>query len=212
MNERSELFLDFFTVMSKKNIWIIVVVVVVILIVWAVFAVMDHGSGAPTQPQQGQSTAPANLYTSSADGFSANFSGTPQVAKTTFNSPTAGSIPVTKYMAESGSGSSTKYYAVDVYHYPQSYQFPSGYLTGAMDIYAMAVNSKYPGAKLTSAQPTQFLGNAAMQSTITVTIDGQQSENYVLITTKGQNMYGIGTYGMDQSDYNAFVHSFTFIQ
>jgi uncharacterized protein YxeA len=205
--------------MNKKVIAIVVVIVVVILIAWAIFATMNHGGGAQTQSQpaqagsNGQSAAvPANLYTSSVDGFSVNFSGTPQVTKTTFNSPTAGSIPVTKYMAESGSGSSTKYYAVDVYHYPQSYQFPSGYLTGAMDIYAMAASAKYPGAKLTSSQSTQFLGSAAMAGTITITIDGQQSENYVLITTKGQNTYGIGTYGMDQSDYNAFVNSFTFTQ
>jgi len=199
--------------MNKKYIWIIIVIIVVVLIAWAILATMDRGGSAQTQSQQSQSAAiPTNFYTSSADGFSVNFSGTPQVTKTTFNSPTAGSIPATKYMMASGSGSSTKYYAVDVYHYPQSYRFPSGYLTGAMDVYTMAVKAKYPGAKLTSSQPTQFLGGAAMAGTITVMIDGQPSENYVLIATKGQNTYGIGTYGMDQSDYNAFVNSFTFTQ
>jgi len=199
--------------MNKKIITIVVVIVVVILIAWAIFATMNHGGGVQTQMQPAQSAATStSLYMSSADGFSVNFSGNPQVTTTTFNSPTAGSIPVTKYIMASGSGLNTKYYSVDVYHYPQSYRFPSGYLTGAMDVYAMAVKAKYPGAKLTSSQSTQFLGSAAMAGTITVTIDGQPSENYVLITTKGQNTYGIGTYGMDQSDYHAFVNSFTFAQ
>jgi hypothetical protein len=205
--------------MNKKNIWISAVIILVILIAWATFATMNHHSSAPMQTQSAQTgsngqsvTAPTNLYTSSVDGFSVNFSGPPQVTKTTFNSPTAGPIPVTKYMVESGSGLGTKYDVVDVYHYPQSYQFPTGYLTGAMNIYTMAVRAKYPNAKLTNSQSTQFLGNAAMAGTITITIDGQQSENYVLITTKGQNTYGIGTYGMNQSDYNTFVNSFTFTQ
>jgi len=210
--------------MNKKIILIIVAIVVIVLIGWAIFAATNHGSapqaqqqpaqaGANNQAQSGQPTAAsANLYTSSADGFSVNFPSTPQITKTTFDSPISGSIPVTKYLAQSGSGSSTKYYAVDVYHYPQTYQFPDNYLTGAMDLFAMVVNKKYPGAKLTSSQSTQLSGNAAMAGTIAITIAGKQSENYLVITTKNHNTYGVGTYGTDQSDYNSFVNSFTFTQ
>jgi len=215
--------------MNKKTIVILVVIVVVVLVGWAIFAAVNPG-GAPQTPQQAQpmqqaqanpnsqpqptqpASAPAGLYTSSEDGFSVNFSGTPQVTKSTFTSPSAGPIPLTKYIVQSGSGSSAKYYVVYVYHYPQTYQFPAGYLTGAMDLFAMAVSAKYPGAKLTSQQPTQLLGNAAVAGTITVSTAGQQSEDYLLITTKNQNTYGIGTYGVDQSGYNAFVNSFTFTQ
>jgi hypothetical protein len=81
-----------------------------------------------------------------------------------------------------------------------------------MDIFAMAVSAKYPGAKLTSSQQTELLGNAAIAGTFTVSSAGQQSDDYVTITTKGQDTYGIGTYGVSQSDYNAFVNSFTFTQ
>jgi VCBS repeat-containing protein len=209
--------------MNKKIIISIVVVVVVVLIGWAILAAGNHGNvpQAQTQAQPAQAgtnnPAPAGQpvvgsYTSSADGFSVNFTETPQVTKTTFTSPTAGTIPLTKYVVTSGSGASEQYYAIDVYHYPQTYQFPSGYLTGALGIFAIAVNAKYPGAKLTSSQTTQLLGNPAIQGTFTVTTSGQQSQDYVTITTKGQNTYGIGTYGVSQSDYNAFVNSFMFAQ
>jgi len=215
--------------MNKKIITVIAVIVVVVLVGWAIFAVGYHGGASQTQSQppaaqnnpsaQSQPEQPtaavtpaAGLYASSADGFSVNFPTTPQVIKSTFNSPSAGSVPVTKYIAQSGSGASAKYYVIYVYHYPSSYQFPAGYLTGAMDLFAMAVSAKYPTAKLTSQQPTQLLGNAAEAGTITVTAGGQQSENYLVITTKNHNTYGIGTYGMSQSDYNAFVSSFTFTQ
>lgn len=212
--------------MNKKTIITIAVVVVVVLVAVAVFALGNHG-GAPqsqtqspsqsAQPAQTGSnsqtaSAPTGLYTSSDDGFSVNFSGTPSVNKSLFNSLTAGSIPLTEYRVQSGNGSSTKYYEVNVYHYPQSYQFPSGYLSAATQIFAMAVGAKYPGAKLASQTPTQFLGNPAMSGTITVPVFGNQGFVYLLITVKGQNTYGIGTYGMDQNAYNAFVNSFTFTQ
>ena len=210
-------------IMNKKNTIIIVVIVVVVLIVGAIFAFGNHGSAPQAQPQAAQagpsvpaqsgqpaSVPAAGLYTSSEDGFSVNFSGTPLVEKTTFNSPTAGSIPLTKYIAQSRSGSSAKYYVLYVYHYPQSYQFPNGYLAGAMQLFAAAVNMEYPGTKLVSQTPTQFLGISAMTGELTVPIGGIQTSGYLLITTKGQNTYGMGTYGASQGDYNAFANSFTF--
>lgn len=209
--------------MNKKIVVSIVVIIVVVLIGWAIFAASNHSAAtqpsSQSQPAQAGTNNPApaaqpvaGSYTSSADGFSVNFAGPPQVTKTTFTSPTAGAIPLTKYVVTSGSGASEQYYAIDVYHYPASYQFPSGYLTGALDIFAMAVSAKYPGAKLTSSQTTQLLGNPAIQGTFTVTTSGKQSQDYVTITTKGRNTYGIGTYGISQSDYNAFVNSFMFAQ
>jgi flagellar basal body-associated protein FliL len=216
--------------MNKKTIIAIAVAVVVVLVVVVVFAMGNHGSApqgqyqpqAQSQPiqaapnnqaQAGQpAAAPAGNYVSSDDGFSANFSGTPVVTKTQFNSLTAGYIPLTEYRVQSGSGSSTKYFAVSVYHYPQTYQFPSGYLTAAMQVFAMGVGAKYPGAKLASQTPTQLLGAPAVSGVITVPIFGKQGDVYLTITTKGQNTYGIGTYGMDQASYNAFVNSFTFTQ
>jgi hypothetical protein len=141
-----------------------------------------------------------------------NFSGAPQVTKSTFNSPTAGPIPVTKYIAQSGSGSNAKYYVIDVYHYSKSYQFPSNYLSDALRLFVFAVNMKYPGVKLASQAPTQFLGGPAITGVLTVPIGGSQEPGYLLITTKNQNTYGMGTYGVDQNGYNAFVNSFTFSQ
>ncbi|MGB7957869.1 MAG: hypothetical protein WCF77_03465 [Minisyncoccia bacterium] len=213
--------------MNKKNTIIIVVIIAVVLVVAAVFALGNHAN-APQAAPQAQSQAaqagpsgqaqqpgqpasvPAGFYTSSEDGFSVNFSGTPLVSKTTFNSPTAGSIPLTKYIAQAGSGSSAKYYVIYVYHYPQSYQFPNSYLSDALRLFAAAVNMKYPGTRLVSQTPTQFLNVSAMAGALTVPIGGAQTPGYLLITTKGQNTYGMGTYGASQSDYNAFVNSFTF--
>lgn len=205
--------------MNKKTIITIVVVVVVVLAAVAVFALGNHGVAPQTQPAQTgpnaqvQASAPATgLYTSPDDGFSVNFSGTPQVMKSQFNSLTAGNIPLTEYRVQAGNGSSTKYYEVNVYHYPQSYQFPSGYLNAAIQLFAMAVNAKYPGSKLVGQTPTQFLGNPAISGTISVPLFGNKGFVYLLITVKNQNTYGIGTYGMDQNAYNAFVNSFTFTQ
>lgn len=216
--------------MNKKTMIIVAVVVVVVLAVVAFFAMGNHGTSAPqaqspsqqqpaqtgtnnqAQPMQPAAAAPAGSYTSSADGFSADFQGTPDVTKSTFNSLTAGSIPLTKYIAQSGSGSSAKYYVLNVYHYPQSYQFPGNYLTGALQLFAIAVAAKYPGAKLTSQTPTQFQGNAAMAGVLSVPIGGVQTTGYVLITVRGQNTYGMGTYNASEDDYNTFVNSFAFTQ
>jgi len=211
--------------MNKKTTITIVVIVVVVLIVAAVLAMGNRGgapqaqlppaqtgsNGQTAQPMQ-PTSAPAGLYTSSDDGFSANFSGTPKVTKTQFNSLTAGNIPVTEYRMQSGSGSSTKYYAVSVYHYPASYQFPSGYLAAAMKVFAMGVSAKYPGAKLASQTPTQLQGNPAVSGVITVPVSMSKESGYLIITVKGQNTYGIGTYGVDQDSFNAFVNSFVFTQ
>ena len=167
----------------------------------------------PSQPTPAPVPAPtAGSYVSPDDGFSANFSGTPTISKTQFNSLTAGSIPLTQYKVQSGSGSSTKYSAISVYHYPKSYVFPSGYLNAAIQIFAMGIAAKYPGTKLTSASPAEFAGNPAISGVITVPVSGKQETAYLIITTKGQNTYGIGTYGMDQASYTAFVNSFTFTQ
>ncbi len=213
--------------MNKKTTIIVVIIVIVVLIGLAFFMFGGHGSAPQTQPSQagGNTQPPAapaaptaspaatGLYTSPDDGFAVNFSGTtPQVTKSTFNSPTAGPIPLTKYIVQTGTGLSTQYYVIYVYHYPQTYQFPTGYLTGAMNLFAAAVSAKYPGAKLTSQEQTQLLGAPAVAGTITVQISGQSFDNYLVITTKNQNTYGIGTYGLSQSDYNAFVNSFTFTQ
>ena len=214
--------------MNKKTIITIVIVVLVIAVAAVIMVAGNHGAqpqtqsqlqsaqtgtNNQTQPGQSQSAAPAGgLYTSAADGFSANFSGTPEATKTTFNSPLAGPIPLTKYIAQSGNGASAKYYVIYVYHYPPSYQFPSYYLTAAMQVFATEIGMKYPGAKLASQTPTQLLGGSAVSGVITLPVKGNQENAYLVITTKNQNTYGIGTYNADQSDYNAFVNSFTFTQ
>ena len=192
--------------MHKKTLIILIAVVVVILIGVAVFVVGDHGGVA--QPQAAPSSA--GSYVSPSDGFSVNFSGAPEVSNTMFNSPTAGPIPLTTYKLQSGSGTSTEYSVIYVYHYPQGYQFSSGYLSGAMHLFAAAVSMKYPGASLTNPEATQFLGDPAMSGAITVPVGGNQEVAYLIMTTKGQDLYVIGTYGMSQADYDAFLSSFSF--
>jgi hypothetical protein len=214
--------------MNTKTRVIVGVVVAVVAIVAAVL-LFGHRNSAPavesptaqaTQSGNDQSqasptpspTAVAGPYTSVADKFSADFKGTPSVNTATFNFPSAGRVARTEYLAQSGTGSDAKAYVVSVYHYPATYVFTNSYLSSALQLFVSAVNMKYPGSKLTDQKQTQFLGNAAVSGTISVTIGGAQSHGYVLITTKGHNLYGIGTYGLDQSGYDAFVKSFTFSQ
>lgn len=197
----------------NKNTWIAVAVIVVVIII-GFFAFGQKASApqvqrsAPATTTGGQTETGVPSYMSADDNFSVNFPVTPQMTKTTFKSPTAGSIPRTEYVAQSSSG----YYITSVYHYPKTYQFSSGYLAGALQLFMSAVNAKYPGAKLVSQSPAQFLGNPAITATISVTIAGEPATGYLLVATKNQNTYGIGTYDVNQTDYDAFINSFSFTQ
>lgn len=209
--------------MNKKSIvWTVVGIVVVIVI--AVVVLAHSGSSqnqpatAPT-PQTPTQTPPtgtapaaapsstASAYASSADAFSVDFPGTPTVTNLTYNSPTAGAVPLTEYKVASDE-SVNAYYGVYVYHYPAGYKFSSSYLTTALTSFDDAINAKYPGTTIASKIPTQFLGNDALSATLTLA-DGTE---YALFTIKGQNAYIISSYGVSQSEYTAFLNSFTFTQ
>lgn len=213
--------------MNKKSIvWIVIVVVVVIII--AVVALWHPASSqnqqaatqAPTQapaagtpPAAAPSSAPAaapspSAYVSTADAFSAQFpGGSPTVTNLTYNSPTAGTVPLTEYKVASDE-SVNAYYGVYVYHYPASYKFASDYLTTALTSFDAAINAKYPGTTVTSKTQTQFLGGNALSATMTLTAGTE----YALFTTHGQNAYIIASYGVSQSEYSAFLNSFAFTQ
>jgi hypothetical protein len=200
----------------NKNTIIAVVVIVIVVVGIAIFALGDHGT-SPTQSQTQTATttttqtaqASTGSYTSSADGFSVNFPSTPEVSQTSFTSPSAGTIPLTKYTSQAATGAN---YVIYVYHYPGSYTFSSSYLSDAMQLFVSEVNTKYPGTKVQSQTQTEFLGNAAVSAVLSVPISGSNVTGYVLITTKDQNTYGFGTYGADQDAYNAFVNSFAYTQ
>jgi len=197
---------------SKGWIIAIVVIVAIVIIVIAVVAAEHHGAQSPTA-QNGTSQTPSRgSYTSSADGFSVNFPETPQITTTTFNSMTAGSLPLTIYKATSTGGSAGAYYAAMVYHYPADYQFPDNYLTGALQVFGMAVNARHPGTAIASQTTIQFLGAPAISALVTVPIGNVATNDYVLITTKGKNTYILDTYGLPQSDHDSFVNSFSFAQ
>ena len=201
---------------------VIVGVVVVVAIVLVVYALGHRGSApvaeelSPTPTPTPTATATASVaaysgsYTSAADMFTVNFPAAPVVRKTTFTLPSVGEVPITDYRVELGTDASAKYYLVTVYHYPKTYKFASDYLASALRLFVSAINAKYPGAKLTSQTPTQLLGNPAISGVITVTINGQKTVGYLLIATKNQNTYGMGTYNVDQNGYETFLHSFSF--
>lgn len=205
---------------SAKSITIILIVVILV-VVGAIYYMMSRGSSAPAS--QGNNTAQTsgnqpvttatpltgNLYTSSADGFSAGFPGTPNVTNTTFDSPSAGTIPLTEYK-DVTNVSTDAYYAVYVYHYPASYQFASDYVGEALTSFLSVVNSKYPGSVIASKTPTQFSGNPSLSAIISVPHASGAANDYLLITTKGQNAYIISTYGTSQEDFNTFTSSFVF--
>lgn len=196
--------------MNKKSIvWLVVGIVAVVMIVIALVT-LGHSGSSPSQQAASQSPAAntpsgPSAYTSTADAFSVQFPGTPAVTNLTYNSPTAGTIPLTEYKVAS-SESVNAYYGVYVYHYPASYQFGSDYLTAALNSFDAAINAKYPGTTIASQTPTQFLGNNALSATMTLPVGTE----YALFTTKGQNAYIISSYGVSQSEYAAFLDSFTF--
>ena len=49
-----------------------------------------------------------------------------------------------------------------VFHYPATYQFPSNYLTGALQMFGMIINAKYPGTTVAAQPQSQFLGGTAI--------------------------------------------------
>lgn len=201
--------------MNKKSItWIAVGVVIVIIIV---FVVLGHGGSsqnqqaatqAPTQTPVAETGTPSapSAYTSAVDAFSVRFpGGTPTVTNLTYSSPTAGTVPLTEYKVTSGE-SVNAYYGVYVYHYPAGYQFASDYLTTALTSFTDAINAKYPGTTIASKTQTQFLGDNALSATIAI----PGGTEYALFTVKGQNAYIISSYGVSQSEYSAFLNSFSF--
>jgi cytoskeletal protein RodZ len=206
--------------MNKKSIvWIVVGVVVVLIIAVAVFGHRGSSQNQPAAAQAPTNQTPAagtsaaapssapSAYTSSADAFSVQFPGTPTVTNLTYNSPTAGAVPLTEYKVASDE-SVNAYYGVYVYHYPAGYQFASDYLTTALTSFRDVINAKYPGATITSKTQTQFLGGTALSATITLPIGTE----YALFTVKGLDAYIISSYGVSQSEYAAFLNSFAFAQ
>ncbi|HEY5220527.1 MAG TPA: hypothetical protein VIJ29_00035 [Candidatus Paceibacterota bacterium] len=193
---------------SKRTIVIVVVVVLIVAVIIAVVAFGNHAA-APTTQSQPAATTPGASYTSPSDKFAVNFPGTPDVTNTTFDSPSAGTIPMTEYKESASGGTANAYDFVFTYHYPASYTFPATYLSGALTEFAASVSAKYPGATIIRQGPTQFLGAPAISADIEIPDGG---DTYLLVITKGQNGYIIGTYGLPQSDYLSFVGSFVFNQ
>jgi hypothetical protein len=127
-----------------------------------------------------------------------------------YNSMTAGSLPLTTYKEAASGTSPNAFDEVMVYHYPATYQFPDNYLAGVLQVFGLTINSKYPGTTIVDQTPTQFLGAPALFATVTVPAEGTTNDDYVLLTTRGQNTYIINTYGASQSSYNSFIGSFSF--
>jgi hypothetical protein len=214
--------------MNKKAVWILVAVVVVIAVIIVIVVVGgNHGASAPvtqngngaTQPgQNGQQQAPVNmpgtgvLFAATANGFSVNFPGAPTVASKSFKSPSAGSISETDYTYISSANGKGVLYMIMVLHYPATYKFPSNYLTGALQMFSTIINAKYPGTTVSAQPQSQFLGGPAISAAVTVPFMGTPTPGNVLITTKNQNTYVVSAYGLSQSDYTAFLNSFTFTQ
>jgi hypothetical protein len=198
--------------MNNKTIVIVVAVIVVLII--AFFAFGNHGAPAPTSTEQAQQNTPPTPtpYVSATDGFSVNLPGTPDISTKTVKSPTAGSISETDYNFVSSANGKGVLYMIIVFHYPATYQFSSNYLTGALQMFGTIINTKYPGTKVVAQPQSEFLGNSAISATVTVPFMGTPTPGDVLITTKNQNTYIVSAYGLSQSDYNAFVNSFTFTQ
>jgi hypothetical protein len=160
--------------------------------------------------------APTTAYTSAKDGFSINFPGTPTVSNSYLQSPAAGPILQTEYREQYSNNGQYAFYTVYVFHYPQSYQFSSDYLSSALQIFNGIVSMGFPGSAITSQQNTQLLGNPALTAQLTIPYKAKGSStavntgDYVLITTNGHNAYVVSAYGMVQSNYTAFVNSLKF--
>ena len=157
---------------------------------------------------------PTTPYTSTADNFTINFPNAPKISKSIFPSSSARAIPVTRYRQVFSSGGQDAYYTLDVYHYPITYKFSSDYLGTALINFVKLVNIEFPGTTIISQQSTQFLGQSAVTASLLVPlkINGTivNTGGSLLITVNGQNTYGLGTYGMSQDNYNAFISSFKF--
>jgi len=193
-----------------------VVGVVVVIII----AVVALGHSASSQHQQAAVQAPAAAtptaaapsstppaYASPADAFSVQFPGTPTITNLTYNSPTAGPVPLTEYKVASDE-SVNAYYGVYVYHYPTEYQFANDYLMAALTSFDADINAKYPGTTIASKTQTSFLGDNALSGVITL----PAGTEYALFTVKGQDAYIISSYGVSQSEYSTFLNSFAFTQ
>lgn len=160
--------------------------------------------------------APTTPYISAKDNFSINFPGTPTVTNSYLPSQTIGPILQTVYREEYSNNGQYAFYTVYVFHYPQSYQFSSDYLSSALQIFNGIVSMGYPGSTITSQQNTQFLGNPALTAQLTIPFKAKGASSTVntgdslLITTNNHNTYAISAYGMVQSNYDTFVNSFKF--
>ena len=185
--------------------------------------VITRSSSSPTSTNSSQLKtiavpAPKMAFESSSDNFMVNFPDNPTTLTSTFDSPTAGPIPVTEYREQYTSGLEYAYYTIFVYHYPANYSFSSDYLTGALDTFRVVVNSTFPGTTIASEHSTTFQNVAALSGELTVpvklTLSSTTKTNTgdnLLITTNKQNAYIINCYGMPVADYNLFLNSFKFL-
>jgi hypothetical protein len=188
--------------------------VIVIVIVAILFLSLGK---SPAKNNTSSTTTMPSQYKSTNDNFSINFPSSPKVTTSTFNSPTAGEIPLTTYREQDASGSENIYYTVYVYHYPSSYQFASDYLNVALEAYATALSDDYPGSSLSTQKSTTVLGNTAIYGLLTVPLKSStdnsttNTPDYVTITIKNKNVYEISSYGIPQRPYNSFVSSFRYL-
>lgn len=160
---------------------------------------------------------PAVAYMSNDDSFVVNFPTAPKVTHTMYKSKSTGAIPLTEYTQDYTSGGERAWYKVAVYHFPDNYMFADNFLDESADVYVGSVSAMHPGTKITSHQKTQFLGNPAITGTVTVPVrlglrsaHTTDTNDYVLMTVKGQNLYIISTYGTTQDNFNSFINSFQF--
>jgi hypothetical protein len=163
--------------------------------------------------------APAAAYVSTADGFTVNFPSVPKITKSTAPSPDAGPLPVTEYRKLFSSGSEYAFYTVSVYHYPSTFTLTSDYLSTGLQTFTKILTDLFPGTEVASQQTAQFLGNPSLNGTLSVPVKLTSTStaatitgDYFTATIKGQNIYVISAYGMDQSNYNTFLNSFKFTQ
>jgi hypothetical protein len=161
--------------------------------------------------------SPSTVYTATTDGFAANFPTTPKVNNTTYRSNSAGVLPLTEYTEEFASGLEKAWYKVSVYHYPATYTFSATFLDDSADVYYGSVNAMHPGTTVADKQTTQFLGNPAIEGTLTVPVYltakssvTTPTNNYAIMTVKGTNLYIISAYGTTQEKFNSLKDSFKF--
>jgi hypothetical protein len=160
---------------------------------------------------------PTTDYEDSSNGFSIDFPTTPNIITSTYQSPTAGSVPIKEYRQQYSSGNEYAYYTVFVYNYPASYQFPADFLDGALQNFTKVIASSFAGTSVSSKQSTELLGQPALAALITVPIklsttstSKVNTSEELVMTTKNQNLYIISSYGMSSNDYSDFINSFKF--